>query len=186
MIDSEYYQNYQGPNLTQVILNGEEDITEKIKVFYGTNNNWQGKLWTYKDVFGDDVNIASRLESLSPPGGICVSNLFLNNIENKIKIKTDYIGLQSFKGVGRLIDVYAINHKTLKRPQLSHYNNENIMIDNDEKPSLILFPFTNKGNKEDDFYAHCLSNDILSDLSNSSDIKIASINELEKLINRKY
>ena len=54
MIDSEYYQNYQGQNLTQVILNGEEDITEKIKVFYGTNNNWQGKLWTYKDVFGDD------------------------------------------------------------------------------------------------------------------------------------
>ena len=31
MIDSEYYQNYQRPNLTQVILNGEEDITEKIK-----------------------------------------------------------------------------------------------------------------------------------------------------------
>ena len=161
-------------------LSKNSDMEIRVGIHYG-------KILIIKnDIYGDDVNIASRLESLSPPGGICVSNLFLNNIENKIKIKTDYIGLQSFKGVGRLIDVYAINHKTLRRPQLSHYNNENIMINNDEKPSLILFPFKNKGNKDDDFYAHCLSNDILSDLSNSSDIKIASNNELEKLINKKY
>ena len=42
MIESEYYQNYQGPNLTKAILNDEEDITEKIQGFYGTNNNWKG------------------------------------------------------------------------------------------------------------------------------------------------
>ena len=56
MIESEYYQNYQGPNLTKAILNDEEDITEKIQEFYGTNNNWCNKLWTYQDVFGDDCN----------------------------------------------------------------------------------------------------------------------------------
>ena len=54
MIESEYYQNYQGPNLTKAILNDEEDITDRIKKFYGTNNNWCNKLWTYQDVFGDD------------------------------------------------------------------------------------------------------------------------------------
>ena len=138
------------------------------------------------DIYGDDVNIASRLESLSPEGGICVSNLFLNNLQNKKKIKTDYIGLQSFKGVGRLVDVYAINHKSLNRPQLSQYTNENIVIDYEEKPSLILFPFINKGDENDDFYAHCLSNDILSDLSSSSKIKIASNTEVDLLIKKKY
>ena len=61
--------------------------------------------------YGDNVNIASRLENLYPNGGICISGIFFNHLKNKNKIKTDYIGLQSFKGVGRLIDVYAINDK---------------------------------------------------------------------------
>ena len=54
MLKSEYYQDYQGPNLTRAILNNVDDITEKIQGFYGNNNNWQGKLLTYQDVFGDN------------------------------------------------------------------------------------------------------------------------------------
>jgi len=35
------------------------------------------------DVYGDGVNIASRLESMSPIGGICVSNTVYNELRNK-------------------------------------------------------------------------------------------------------
>ena len=91
------------------------------------------------DIYGDDVNIASRLESISPEGGICVSSLFLNKL--KKQIRADYIGLQSFKGVGRLIDVYAINDKNLKKPNLDNYSQENIILAHEKKPSLVLFPF---------------------------------------------
>ena len=55
MIDSEYYKNYRGPNLTlaQIWKHGEEklDITEHIKEYYGFQNNWNGKLYTYDDIF---------------------------------------------------------------------------------------------------------------------------------------
>ncbi len=53
MIESEYYKKYKGPNLIRCVFDNE-DITEKIKTFYGTNNNWNGKLYTYKEIFGDD------------------------------------------------------------------------------------------------------------------------------------
>ena len=43
----------RGPALTLVTLNGI-DITEKVKEYYGINNNWQGKLWKYYDIFGID------------------------------------------------------------------------------------------------------------------------------------
>ena len=55
--------------------------------------------------------------------------MFLNALGNKKNIKTDYIGLQSFKGVGRLIDVYAINNSKLKKPNAKDYINENIIVD---------------------------------------------------------
>ena len=54
MIYSDYYQDYRGPELTKVILNDKENITDLVKPFYGKDHNWGGKLWTYKEVFGDD------------------------------------------------------------------------------------------------------------------------------------
>ena len=54
-LKSEYYQNYKGPSLTlaQLWKKGEEkeDITGNIKRFYGENNNWNEKLYTYGQVF---------------------------------------------------------------------------------------------------------------------------------------
>jgi len=60
MIDSEYYNNYRGPDLTRARLN-DKDITELIKEKYGglnnwngELNNWNGKLYTFSDIFGED------------------------------------------------------------------------------------------------------------------------------------
>ena len=50
---SEYYLKYKGPNLTKATLN-DVDITSIVQKFYGKNNNWQGRLWKYKDIFGND------------------------------------------------------------------------------------------------------------------------------------
>ena len=51
MIESEYYMNYYiGPNLVNVTV-GDIDFTDHVNVFYGHDNNWQGKLWTFQDIF---------------------------------------------------------------------------------------------------------------------------------------
>ena len=53
MIVCEHYQTYHGPPLIDATLDGKE-ITEQIKEKYGTEYNWQGYLWTYKEVFGEE------------------------------------------------------------------------------------------------------------------------------------
>src|SRR4029078_8636075 len=42
------------------------------------------------DVFGDGVNIASRLESIAPIGGICISETVRNNIANRKEFDIRY------------------------------------------------------------------------------------------------
>ena len=55
MLENKYYKDYRGPKLTlaQIWKGGEErkDITDSIKVFYGPNNNWNGNLYHYEDIF---------------------------------------------------------------------------------------------------------------------------------------
>ena len=68
MIDCEHYQNYKGPNLTlaQIWKKGceRQDITENINTFYG-ENNWNGKLYTYSDIFpGKDSSYHFYVEFL--------------------------------------------------------------------------------------------------------------------------
>lgn len=45
-----------------------------------------------KDIFGDAVNIASRIEPLASPGGICISERVCSDIKNQAGIKTHPIG----------------------------------------------------------------------------------------------
>ena len=60
------------------------------------------------DVFGDGVNIASRLEPLAEPGGICVSERVHEDIKNKPEISTAFQEEQLLKGVDKPIKVYSI------------------------------------------------------------------------------
>jgi hypothetical protein len=60
------------------------------------------------DIFGDAVNIASRLQSAAPPGGIYVSESVHRNVSNKNDIRSEFIKLENFKHVKDTISVYKI------------------------------------------------------------------------------
>jgi class 3 adenylate cyclase/pimeloyl-ACP methyl ester carboxylesterase len=60
------------------------------------------------DVFGDGVNIASRIQQLANPGSICVSGKVFDEIRNKPDIAVIPLGEQQLKNVDHLVAVYAI------------------------------------------------------------------------------
>ena len=67
------------------------------------------------DVFGDDVNIASRVEGFSPIGGISVSDKISKDIAGVKNIKTSFIGYRKLKGVGQDTKIYCIVSNGLPR-----------------------------------------------------------------------
>ncbi len=60
------------------------------------------------DIFGDTVNIASRLQSLAPPAGIFVSASVHHNISNKNDIRSEFVRVENLKNVREPMPVYRI------------------------------------------------------------------------------
>ena len=60
------------------------------------------------DVFGSGVNIASRLESLAPVGGILVSGAVYKNIHNRKGVNATFIEEKTLKGVKEPVKTYQI------------------------------------------------------------------------------
>jgi len=59
------------------------------------------------ELFGDGVNIAARLESLAPPGGICVSQTVAEQVAGKLTVTFDDIGPQRVKNIPNPIRAYV-------------------------------------------------------------------------------
>jgi adenylate cyclase len=59
-------------------------------------------------IFGDGVNIAARLESLSQAGGICVSGTAYDHVENKLSLGYEYLGEQTVKNITKPVRVYKV------------------------------------------------------------------------------
>jgi class 3 adenylate cyclase len=60
------------------------------------------------DLYGDGVNIAARLQSQAPAGGIVISNTVYDHVRNKLSVGFDFLGKLSVKNVHDAIPSYSV------------------------------------------------------------------------------
>lgn len=60
------------------------------------------------DMFGDAVNIASRIQSIAAPGSIFVSEVVHHNVSNKNDIHTEFVKTENLKNVREPVRIYRI------------------------------------------------------------------------------
>ena len=61
------------------------------------------------DLMGDGVNIASRLEAIAEPNGVCVSSAAYEQVRDKLQHQFVDLGLKELKNIARPVRVYAVN-----------------------------------------------------------------------------
>ncbi|MFC2125554.1 adenylate/guanylate cyclase domain-containing protein [Bacteroidota bacterium] len=90
------------------------------------------------DVFGDGVNIASRLEPLAPIGGILVSESVHKNVLNKKGIESEFIREEHLKNVKEPVRIYEVKVEGVESPKPDPSTASDLIqpqISTEQKPS---------------------------------------------------
>lgn len=68
-----------------------------------------------EDIYGDGVNVASRLQALAEPGGVCVSGNVAEYLRGQEGLAFDYVGERRMKNISRPIAVYHVHQAGRRR-----------------------------------------------------------------------
>lgn len=60
------------------------------------------------DIYGDGVNIASRIQPLAPPGGICFSDQVYVQVRNKLDVSLIPLGRARLKNIESPVEIHAV------------------------------------------------------------------------------
>jgi class 3 adenylate cyclase len=61
------------------------------------------------DIYGDGVNIATRLEGLARPNGLCISSQVYDQFEGRIPVTFKSLGPQSLKNIDKHVEAFALD-----------------------------------------------------------------------------
>ena len=129
------------------------------------------------DILGDGVNIASRLEGLAQPGGICVSAKVFAEVGNKLDLAFDDKGEQSIKNIDAPVRVYSIDLgiEAPRQPTDSKATQAVALFGG--KPSVAVLPFANmSANADDEYFSDGLTEDIITELARFRELAVIARN----------
>jgi TolB-like protein/lipoprotein NlpI len=118
------------------------------------------------DVYGDAVNVASRIEPLASPGGICLTQQVYDHIRNKFEFPLASVGEHKLKNVQLPIQVYRVVF-----PWESQRSVE-LSLD---RRRIAIMPFANiSPNPKDGYFADVMTEEMISTLSRIGELKVIS------------
>jgi len=111
-----------------------------------------------RDIFGDGVNVAARLEALAEPGGICVSRVVRDQVRDKLAFSFEDMGEQQVKNIARPVHVYRV---LIDKPASAK-----ALLPLPDKPSIAVLPFQNMtGDAEQDYFVDGVVEEIITAIS---------------------
>jgi TolB-like protein/class 3 adenylate cyclase len=116
------------------------------------------------DIFGDDVNIAARLEGISEPGGICVSSAVYAYVRGRVPIEFADLGDQTLKNIARPVWAYAVVRETPSPARPAERARPGAL--SPPYLSIVVLPFTNlSDDQEQEHFVDGVTESLTTDLS---------------------
>lgn len=116
------------------------------------------------DIQGDAVNIASRIQPLAEPGGICITEQVYYQVSNKLEVAPVSIGKKSLKNVETPVEVYKVVlpwNMTEDRSQAA------------AKTRIAVLPFINiSPDPADEYIADGMTEELINVISRNHKLKV--------------
>jgi pentatricopeptide repeat protein len=133
-----------------------------------------------ENVFGDGVNLASRIETLGVAGCVLISDRVKDEISNHPDLKAVSVGKYQFKNIERRVEVFALDHEGLIKPKpyslkgKTEEKGRSNQDGNDRSKSIAVLPFVNMSNDPDqEYFSEGMAEEILNSLVHLADLKVA-------------
>src|SRR5262249_23274209 len=97
------------------------DVPEDKRITFRIGVNLGDIIIDDKDIYGDGVNVAARLEALAEPGGICISRVVRDQIRDKLPYSFEDMGEQSVKNIARPVRTYVMRADAIASTPLNAF-----------------------------------------------------------------
>ncbi len=107
-------------------------------------------------VYGDGVNVAARLESISEPGGLCISGTVHDQVKNRLKAVFEFLGEQQVKNMAEPVRAFRVRPDSARDAAAAAAGASEVAsgLALPDKPSIAVLPFDNmSGDPEQEFFA---------------------------------
>ena len=85
-----------------------EELPEESRMPFRIGINLGDVIEEDGNIYGDGVNVASRLESLADAGGVCISRSVHDHVKNKLSVGYQSLGGHSVKNIAEPVQVYRV------------------------------------------------------------------------------
>src|SRR5271157_1635300 len=117
------------------------------------------------DVLGDAVNIASRIEPLAEPGGVCISGDVYAQVRNKLPYAMNQVAAPDLKNVTVPVDVYRI-----VMPWMRDDSKEVVELD---RTRIAVLPFASMSpDPNDEYFADGLTEELIGKVSQVGGLEV--------------
>ncbi len=118
-------------------------------------------------IYGDGVNIASRLEGLAEPGGVCISENVYSQVHKKLEVGFIDAGKRTLKNISTPVRVFNLVARKSEpaSPGMGATPDRDTALPLPHKPSLAVLPFVNlTRDSSQDYFSDGLTMDIMTAL----------------------
>jgi adenylate cyclase len=92
----------------QAVAEHQATVPEDRRILFRIGVNLGDVVIDGEDIHGDGVNVAARIEALSEPGGVCVSDSVHGEVRDRLELVFEDMGAQDVKNIDRPIRTYRL------------------------------------------------------------------------------
>lgn len=119
------------------------------------------------DISGDAVNLASRVQSLSDEGGVCLTRQVYDHVENKFELALESLGPKSLRNVRNPVEVFTMVmpwEESMKKP-----------ADDLDRKRIAVLPFANiSPDHSDEYFADGMTDELIMVLSKIGGLRVVA------------